>query len=59
MNRRAASSNSMRSARNSVVRETRETSETTMMPRMKSAEIAMPSGCSMMFATSAYSEHQR
>ena len=34
MNRRAGSSNSIRSARSSVVRVTRETSETTMMPAM-------------------------
>ena len=45
-NRRAASSNSMRSARSSVVRVTREISETTMMPAMNIAEIAMPSGFS-------------
>ena len=32
MNRRAASSNSMRSARSSVVRQTREISDTAMMP---------------------------
>ena len=55
MNRRAASSNSIRSARSSVVRVTREISETTMMPAMNSAEMAMPSGFSTMFSTSAYS----
>ena len=53
MNRRAVSSNSMRSARISVVRETREIREMTTMPRMNSAEMASPSGFSMMFATSA------
>ena len=58
MNRRAVSSNSSRSARISVVRETRETREMTTMPRMNRAEIAIPSGFSMMFATSAYAEHQ-
>jgi len=45
----------MRSARSSVVRETRDTSETTIMPRMNRAEMAMPSGFSMTFSTSAYS----
>ena len=55
MNRRAGSSNSIRSARNSVVRVTRETSETTMMPRMNSAEMVIPSGCSTTFSSSAYS----
>ena len=55
MNRRAPSSNSIRSARSSVVRVTREISETTMMPAMNSAEMAMPSGFSMMFSTRAYS----
>ena len=53
MNRRAASSNSMRSARSSVVRVTREISETTMMPAMNMAEMAMPSGFSMTFSTRA------
>ncbi len=43
----------MRSARSSVVRETREISETVMMPAMNSAEMAMPSGFSMMFSTRA------
>ena len=37
MNRRAVSSNSMWSARSSVVRETRETSEMTTMPRMNNS----------------------
>ena len=53
MNRRAASSNSIVSARISVVREIRETMETTMMPRMNRAEIASPSGFSITFSTSA------
>ncbi|TCM42732.1 hypothetical protein EV648_110273 [Kribbella sp. VKM Ac-2568] len=52
-NPRAASSNSIRSARSSVVRETREISETVMMPAMNRPEMAMPSGFSMMFSTSA------
>ena len=49
----AGRSNSMCSARSSVVRVTREISETTTMPRMNSAEIAMPSGFSRMFSTNA------
>ena len=53
MNRRAASSNSIVSARISVVRETRETMETTTMPRMNKAEIASPSGFSITLSTSA------
>ena len=53
MNRRAASSNSMWSTRSSVVREIREISETTMMPTMNRAEMAMPSGFSTMFSTRA------
>src|SRR2546429_3248201 len=32
-----------------------ETSETTMIPRMNRAEMAMPSGFSMTFSTRAYS----
>jgi hypothetical protein len=36
----------MRSARSSVVRATREISDTTMMPAMNIAEMAMPSGFS-------------
>ena len=38
-----------------MVRLTRETSERTMMPRMKKPEIAMPSGLAMTLAPSAYS----
>ena len=53
MKRRAASSNLMMSARSSVVRATRETSEIAMMPRMKNAEMASPSGFAMTFAASA------
>ena len=44
-----------RSTRSSVVRATRETSESTMMPAMNSAEMAIPLGCSTTFATNAYS----
>jgi hypothetical protein len=54
MKRRARSSNSIRSARSSVLRHTRDTSDTTMMPRMKLKEMAMPSGFSSTFSTSAY-----
>jgi hypothetical protein len=43
----------MRSTRSSVVRDTRETSDTPMMPAMNAAEIAMPSGFSTTFAPSA------
>jgi hypothetical protein len=39
----------MRSARSSVVRDTREISDTPMMPTMNMPEIARPSGLSMMF----------
>ncbi len=53
MRGRAVASNSRRSARNSVVRETREFVETLMMPTMNRAEVAMPSGFSMMFSISA------
>ena len=53
MNRRAFSSNSIRSTRSSVVRLTRETRETATMPRMKNPEMAMPSGFSITFAASA------
>lgn len=52
--RRAVSSNSIRSARSSVVRDTREMSETMTMPAMNSPEMAIPSGFSMTFSTSAY-----
>jgi hypothetical protein len=55
MNRRAGSSNSMWSARSSVVRVTRETREITTIPRMKKAEMVIPSGFSMTLAISAYS----
>jgi len=55
MNCRAAGSNSMRSARSSVVRDTREISDTVMIPTMNIPEIARPSGLSMTFLTSAYS----
>ncbi|MER8226414.1 hypothetical protein ABTZ58_39205 [Streptomyces sp. NPDC094143] len=53
MNRRASSSKTMRSARSSVVRATREISDTVTMPRMKNPEMAMPSGLSMMLAPRA------
>jgi hypothetical protein len=53
MNLRAASSNSIRSARSSVLRDTRETREIATIPAMKTAEIAMPSGFSMTLAPSA------
>jgi hypothetical protein len=38
-----------------VLRHTRDTSDTTPMPRMKPAEITMPSGFSITLSTSAYS----
>lgn len=49
----ARSSNSMCSTRSSVVRDTRETSETTMIPAMNMPEMAMPSGLSITFSTRA------
>jgi hypothetical protein len=38
----------------SVVRDTREISDTAMMPMMNSPEVASPSGLRMMFSTRAY-----
>ena len=55
MNSRAGASNSIRSARSSVVRLTREISDTAMIPATKTAEMAMPSGFSTMLSASAYS----
>ena len=51
--RRAVSSNSMSSARSSVARASRDTSEMTTMPAMNASEMTMPSGFSMTFSTSA------
>jgi hypothetical protein len=45
------SSSSTRSTRNSVVRATREMSETTMMKPMKNEAILSPSGCSIILTT--------
>jgi hypothetical protein len=52
-NLRAGWSNSIRSARNSVVRDIRDTREITTMPAMNANEITMPSGFSISFAASA------
>ena len=54
-NLRAVSSNSIRSARSSVLRHTRDTSDTTTMPTMKKNEMAIPSGFSITLSTRAYS----
>lgn len=44
----------MWSTRKPVVRAAREISDTAMMPAMNRLEMAMPSGFSTMFSTSAY-----
>ena len=51
--RRAASSNSMASARSSVARASRETNEISTMPATNASEMTMPSGFSMTLSTNA------